>query len=128
MSVRITPEYESVVQAEYDAMFRVRDYTEEEQEIIDWDVSTPSERIKKIICVNHVNHQRYEEVKRTNPEMATHMTMMQAASLSFVNAMVKIYEQEHGVTFDETGAVDVSHLPGRQFPTIIDPEFINRPA
>lgn len=120
----------SMWEQEYQAMFRIRPYTEEEQEAVDWepDPDNPQQRIEKIIMVNQIDRRRYEDAKVTHPHMADHMTKMQDASLSFVRAMVEIYQQDHGITFDETGVVDMSTLPRRQFPTIVNPEYVNRPA
>ena len=118
-------------EASYNESFKVRPYTEEELEIIEQEIPSdcsPSQKIAKLINVGKINYQRYEDAKSTNPEMTEHMLKMQIASSNFISSVIKSYQQDHGVIFDETGVINNDTLPTKQTPTVIDAEFVNRPA
>ncbi len=113
---------------EYDQMPRVRGYTKAERNIIDSEPQNPQERIVKIQKVMEIDKNRYQEFKEIYPDQSAHMDKLIEACAFFAQTMVRIYSQDFGVTISENSESCLKDIPAKGVPTLLNIEFIDRPA
>lgn len=115
-------------ESEYEQMSRVRGYSQSEREIVDSEPNNPQERIIKIQNVMEIDQNRYRDFKESNPDQSAHMDKLIEACTFFAEAMKHIYQQDYGIVFSETGELCPEDTPKKDLPTLLNVEFINRPA
>ena len=115
-------------ETEYEQMPRVRGYTEAERNIIDSEPQNSQQRIAKIQKVMEIDQNRYQEFKEIYPDQSAHMDRLIEACVFFAQAMVRIYSQDCDITISKNSESCPEDIPTKGIPTLLNVEFIDRPA